>query len=189
MRGIVLAVCITSTFEYIAGVMLFRSHILSNVLLLVILIDSIVLQNAAHISGTFRTNEFFKLLAKFGFQKTERHSQRDSFGYIYGNITSKQHFPVPIQIAVLDKHNFLPLYSVVVNRSYSNVNRDSTCQQMFSVIDQFAFDRNCHPKNQLDFLRGIPCERNQLCTDEDTPANVIPSHQFTYVISDLNQPR
>lgn len=167
--------------------MLFRSHILSNVLLLLILIDSIVLQNATHISGTFRTNEFFKLLAKFGFQKTERHLQRDSFGYIYGNITSKQQFPVPVTFAVLDKHNFLPLYTVVANRSYYH--RDLACQQMFSTIDQFAFDRSCQPKKPLDFLRRIPCKHNQLCTDEDTPSNVIPGNQFTYVISNLNQPR
>lgn len=164
--------------------MLFKSHILSNVLWLVILIDSIVLHNATHITGTFRTNEFFKLLAKFGFQKTERHSQRESYGYIYGNITSKEHFPFPITFAVLDKHNFEPLYA-----SRSLVNRDAACQQMFKTIDKFAFDKVCHPENKLDFLRHIPCPRNQLCEDEDKPSNVIPGHQFTYVISDLNQPR
>lgn len=173
-------VCVCS-----AGIMLFKKlNIISNVLLFVILIDSIVLHNATHITGSFRTGEFFKLLAKFGFQKTERHSQRDSFGYIYGNITAKEQFPVPITFAVLDKHNFLPLYG---NRSL--INRDAACQRMFSTIDQFAFDHNCHSKNTLDFLRRIPCNRNQLCTDEDRPSNVIPGHQFTFVISDLNQPR
>lgn len=172
-------VCVCS-----ASIMLLKSHILSKVLLFVILIDSIVLHNAAHITGTFHTSEFFKLLAKFGFQKTERHSQRDSFGYIYGNITAKERFPVPITFAVLDKHNFLPLYG---NRSL--INRDVACQRMFSTIDQFAFDRDCHSKNTLDFLRRIPCDKNQLCSDEDTPLNVIQNHQFTYVISDLNQPR
>lgn len=166
------------------GIMLLKSHILSNVLLFVILIDSIVLYEATHITGTFRTNEFFKLLAKFGFQKTERHSQRDSFGYIYGNITSKDHFPFPITFAVLDKHNFEPLYA-----SRSVHIRDAACQKMFSTIDQFAFDKECRTENKLDFLRRIPCPRNQLCEDEDTPLNVIPGHQFTYVISNLNQPR
>lgn len=168
----------------LTGIMLFKSHILSNVLLLGILINSIVLHDATHISGTFRTGESFKLLSKFGFQKTERHSQRDSYGYIYGNITSKEQFPVPITFAVLDKYDFLPLYG---NRSL--INRDLACQRMFSTIDQFAFDRDCHPKNPLDFLRRIPCARNQLCVDETTATNVIPGHQFTYVMSNLNQPR
>lgn len=167
----------------VTGIMLFRSHI-SSVLLLITLIQSIVLHNATHITGTFRTGEFFKLLAKFGFQKTERHSQRDSYGYIYGNITSKEQLPVNITFAVLDKYNFLPLYG---NRSL--IDRDEACHRMFSTIDQFAFDKTCHPKNTLDFLRRIPCNRNQLCGDEDTPSNIIPGHQFTYVISNLNQPR
>lgn len=167
------------------GIMLIKSHVLSNVLLFVILIDSIVLHNATHITGTFRTSEFFKFLAKFGFQKTERHSQRDSFGYIYGNITSKEQFPVPITFAVLDKHNFEPLYA-----SRSLRNPDAACQKMFATIDQFAYDKVCRPqKDTLDFLRHIPCPRNQLCDDEDSPTNVIPGYQFTYVISDLNQPR
>lgn len=162
-----------------------RTVSISSVLQLIIFINFIALQNATHITGTFRTNQFFKLLAKFGFQKTERHSQRDSFGYIYGNITSKEQFPVPITFAVLDKYNFLPFYS---NRTISD--RDKACQHMFSSINHFAYDRDCHPKKgSLDFLRRIPCRHGQLCYDEDTPANVIPEHQFTYVISDLNQPR
>lgn len=158
---------------------------LSYALQLVIILNLLNLQNASHITGTFHTNEFFKMLAKFGFQKTERHSQRDSYGYIYGNITSKQQFPVKIAFAVLDKYNFLPFYG---NRTLYD--RDLACQQMFSTVDQFAFDRKCHPEsNSLDFLRQIPCTRGQLCDGEDNAANVISGNQFTYVISDLNQPR
>lgn len=162
----------------------FKLHTLRILLLLGILINLFVSHHATHISGTFRTGDFFKLLAKFGFQKTERHSQRDSYGYIFGNITAKETFPVPITFAVLDKYDFLPLYG---NRSF--INRDLACQRMFSTIDQFAFDSQCHTKNQMDFLRRIPCARNQLCSDEITASNVIPGHQFTYVISNLNQPR
>lgn len=184
-----LAVCIISVFGGVqwAGIMLFKSHILSNVLLFVILINSIVLQNATHLSGTFRTGDFFKLLAKFGFQKTERHSQRDSYGYIYGNITSREQFPVQITLAVLDKRDFLPLYG---NRSF--VNRDLACRQMFETANRFAYDRDCgkSQSNQLDFLRHVPCTHNQICSEETpTPTNVIPGHQFTYVISNLYQPR
>lgn len=156
----------------------------SSVLQLLILFNLIFLQNAIHITGTFRTNEFFKLLAKFGFQKTERHSQRDSYGYIYGNITSKENFPVPITFAVLDKYSFLPYYG---NRTLYH--RDKACQRMFSTIDQFAFDSKCSPKNKMDFLRRIPCKHGELCSDEDNKTNVINGNQFTYVISDLNQPR
>lgn len=163
----------------------FKLHIFRILLLLGILMNLFVSHHATHISGSFRTGEFFKLLAKFGFQKTERHSQRESYGYIFGNITAKETFPVPITFAVLDKHNFVQLYG---NRSY--INRDLACSRMFSTVNQFAFDAKCHPaKDSVDFLRRIPCARNQLCTDETNASNVIPGHQFTYVMSNLNQPR
>lgn len=160
-----------------------RTISVSLVLQLIIIFNLIVLQSASHITGSFRTNEFFKLIAKFGFQKTERHSLRDSYGYIYGNITSTEHFPVKITFALLDRYNFLPFYS-----NHELVNRDIACQRMFSSINQFAYDIKCHPKKDgLDFLRRVPC--TELCTDEDTSSNVIQGHQFTYAISDLNQPR
>lgn len=149
-----------------------------------LLFNLIFLQNATHITGSFRPNDFFKLLVKFGFQKTERHSQRDSFGYIYGNITSKDNYPVPITFAVLDKYNFVPYYG---NRTLYDL--DKACERMFSTIDQFAFDEKCHQKNLMDYLRRIPCRQNELCSDEDKADNVVPGNQFTYVISDLNQPR
>lgn len=163
----------------------FKLHMVRILLLLGILLNMFVSHDATHISGTFRTGAFFKLLAKFGFQKTERHSQRDSYGYIFGNITAKETFPVPITFAVLDKYNFVQLYG---NRSY--INRDLACERMFASVDQVAFDQQCHAHNNYtEYLRRIPCARNQLCTDETTPSNVIPGHQFTYVISNLNQPR
>lgn len=157
---------------------------ISCTVVLLALLQAILSASGTHITGTFRPNEFFKLLVKFGFQKTERHSQRDSFGYIYGNITSKDNFPVHVTFTVLDKINFLPYYD---NRTLYNKN--AACQRMFSTIDQFAYDKTCNNKNKADFLRRIPCPKGQLCVDEDAPTNVVPGNQFTFVISDLNQPR
>lgn len=158
-----------------------KVSILLNILLVLHFICG---QNATHITGTFRPNEFFKLLVKFGFQKTERHSQRDSFGYIYGNITSQDSFPVPITLAVLDKYDFLPYYG-----NQTVYDKDKACRRMFATIDHFAYDKQCHNKNTDDFLRRIPCQPGRLCDDEDAPNNVVPGYQFTYVISNMNQPR
>lgn len=161
-----------------------KFQIVSILLKFLLVLHFICVQNATHITGTFRPNDFFKLLVKFGFQKTERHSQRDSFGYIYGNITSQDSFPVPITLAVLDKYDFLPFYG---NRTLYDL--DKACARMFTTIDHFAYDKQCHNKNTDDFLRRIPCQWGQLCADEDAPTNVVPGHQFTYVISNMNQPR
>lgn len=140
--------------------------------------------SATHIRGSFNPNDFFKFIIKFGFQKTDRHSQRDSFGYIYGNITSKDTFPVNLTLAVLDKYSFADYYG---NRSI--VDKNKVCQQMFKKINLTAFDIKCHPQGKGDFLRKIPCGIGKLCSDEDSPLNVVPGNQFTYVISDLLQPR
>ncbi|XP_058458384.1 integral membrane protein GPR180-like [Malaya genurostris] len=144
--------------------------------------------DGAHLSGSFPVDGFFRFLIKFGFQKTEKHSQKntesDTFGYIYGNITSHWNFSVPITLAVLDKHNFLEYYA---NRN--NYNREVACQRMFDKLDKVAFNRGCNKAAEADYLRRVPCEKGKLCSDEDNPTNVVAGSQFTYVISDPNVPR
>lgn len=157
---------------------------MSRLLLAFVVLKLSSLGDSTHITGTFRTDEFFKFIVKFGFQKTERHSQRDSFGYIYGNITSQDAFQVPITFAVLDKASLLEFYG---NQSYPN--RDMACQRMFARVGQYAYDSVCNTHAKADYLRRIPCARGKLCEDEDSPGNVVPGNQFTYVISDLFQPR
>lgn len=144
----------------------------------------IIVCNGAHVTGTFHPNEFFKFIIKFGFQKTELHSQRDSFGYIYGNITSKSSYPMPITFAVLDKYNFLEYYG---NRTIYN--KDLACQRMFGRLNRLAYDKTCNRNAKGDYLRQVPCPHGQLCDDEDAPTNVVPNNQFTYAIRDFIQPR
>ncbi|KAF5282263.1 hypothetical protein FQR65_LT14395 [Abscondita terminalis] len=135
-----------------------------------------------HLKGKFKSNEFFKFLVKFGFQKTDIHQKESTHGYIFGNITSKQNFPVQITFAVLDRSYFLEYYQ---NRLVFN--REDACKRMFNTLKVAAFDSKCSP-NGNDYLRKIPCPKGQLCVDEDTAWNVISGHQFTYVIQDLVQP-
>lgn len=151
---------------------------------LVLCLQLLHIGDAAHISGTFHPNQFFKFIIKFGFQKTERHSQRDSFGYIYGNITSKDSYPVPVTFAVLDKYSFLEFYG---NRTIFD--KDVACQRMLQRLDKYAYHSTCNFRGLGDYIRRVPCPEGKLCDDEDAPANVVPGNQFTYVISDLKQPR
>ena len=60
---------------------------------------------------------------------------------------------------------------------------------MFSRLNATAFDAKCNSNAKGEYLRRVPCKKDQLCIDEDLPSNVIQGHQFTYVISNLNQPR
>lgn len=135
-----------------------------------------------HLKGTFKSNEFFKFLVKFGFQKTDRHQRESTHGYIFGNITSKQDFSVPVVFAVLDRSYFLEYYQ---NRLIYD--KKQACKRMFNKLKDKAFHRKCG-RNGNDYLRNIPCPKGKLCPDEDTPWNVIKGHQFTYVIQDIIQP-
>lgn len=152
---------------------------------LILLLASSSRTEAAHITGTFRpAQDFFKFIVKFGFQQTEKHSQRDSFGYIYGNITSRDAFPVPLTLAVLDKKRFLEFYQ---NRTVFD--KDMACKLMFRGIQTVAYDPECNQRGTGDYLRRVPCVEGQLCPDEDSPSNVVAGNQLTYVISDLKEPR
>lgn len=140
--------------------------------------------DAAHLIGTFHPNDFFKFIVKFGFQQTEKHALRDSLGYIYGNITARDAYPVPVQMVLLDKDRFLDYYQ---NRTIYD--KDVACQIMFRGINRFAYDAKCNPRATGDYLRKIPCPEGELCEDEDAASNVIAGHQFTYATSDITEPR
>nr|CAD7259527.1 unnamed protein product [Timema shepardi] len=136
-----------------------------------------------HIVGSWNTKDFFKFLVKFGVQKTNPHNQKESHGYIFGNITSRSNVTHPAAFAVLDRGYFLEYYG---NRSVAN--KEKACARMFNKVSTMAFDEKCFDQGE-DFLRKVPCPEGQLCVDEDIPWNVIKHHQFTFIIEDLKQPR
>lgn len=138
-----------------------------------------------HLHGTYAPKEFFRLLTKFGIQKTDQHRPQDTFGYIYGNITlvcstANCTFNKPILFLILDYDYFLPLYQK---------QRTLSCSDMMKQIQTIAFHRRCHDTGTEDFWRTIPCPKGQLCPDEDQAQNVINNQQFTFKIRDINQPR
>lgn len=144
--------------------------------------------DTARVTGQFQTDDFFKFIMKFGFQRIESHSvsprEEEGMGYIFGNITSKFNFTESVTLAVLDKRNFEDYY-----RSQHLLPKDLACQRMFSRLKQVSYESHCQPHGKKDYLRKVPCPVGKMCVDEDSISNVVPGHQFTYVISDLRQPR
>lgn len=160
-------------------------------LVLALMVMTPLVVDCLHIKGTWRTNEFFVFLAKFGFQKTNRIDRLNTQGYIFGNITSKSNVSHPVTFVVVDRTYFLNYYShrgegggLVGNESKQNV-----CQTMFQKIDTIAYDAKCYDDGVEDFLRKVPCPVGDICPDEDVPNRVVPHFQFTYGIQDLIQPR
>jgi len=99
--------------------------------------------SALHVTGKWRTGTFFKFVAKFGFQKTNLKDQKQTQGYIYGNITSHQNLTHFITLAVLDRGYFLEYYgnSTVQQRSVA-------CTSMFNKINKVAYDLQCNDEGQ-----------------------------------------
>ncbi|CAG9816131.1 unnamed protein product [Phaedon cochleariae] len=157
-----------------------KNHILSVIIVLIYAFSEV--GQCTHLKGTFKSNEFFKFLIKYGFQKTDPHQPEASHGYIFGNITSKSQLPFPITFAVLDRMYFLDYYK---NRVINN--RDKACKRMFTKLKTRAYDEKCSVDGK-DYLRRIPCPKGKLCSDEDNQWNVVKGHQFTYVIEDFKQP-
>ena len=140
---------------------------------------------ALHLHGQYSSKEFFRLLTKFGIQKTDQHRPDETFGYIYGNITlncpeRNCSLARNMLFLILDYDFFVRVY---------NKQRTQSCAEMMQPIQSIAFDRQCNDLGTEDFWRRVPCQENQLCPDEDQPRNVIQHQQFTFKIRDINQPR
>ena len=149
-------------------------------LLICILINSH--SESLRVTGVFDTGNFFEFIAKFGFQKTEIRTKEQ--GFIYGNVTSTSSSSIKSTLAVLDRGYFLEYYG---NRTVFD--KAKACELMFDKISKISYDPDCYDDGQEDFLRGVPCTKDQLCNEEDNPNNVIKNYQFTYRIQDYAQSR
>lgn len=137
------------------------------------------------VRGQYSTDEFFRLITKFGIQKTDQHRPEQTFGYIYGNITldcpnGNCSMSTNARFIILDYDYFMSMF---------NERSAHSCSRLMKRLETIAFDRQCNERGNEDFWRRIPCPKDQLCPDEDQPRNVIPQQQFTFKIRDINQPR
>ncbi|XP_073995193.1 integral membrane protein GPR180 isoform X2 [Rhodnius prolixus] len=156
------------------------TDICSCVFLFIFLVQQV---HSTHLKGTWHSSEFFKFLSKFGVQKTDLHYEKDTLGYIFGNITTKSNSSHYITLAVLERTFFLEYYG---NRTI--IDKEKACSYMFNKLKFVAYDSVCY-KEGLDFFRRVPCPKGGLCVDEDSPWNVVKHSQFTYNIKDLSEPR
>ncbi|KAK8400591.1 hypothetical protein O3P69_003335 [Scylla paramamosain] len=164
-----------------------RKHIHAKITsLLLILVYIITSSYGVHISGEWRTEDnFFRFLAKFGFQKTSPGERVLTEGYIFGNVTGDNGSGVGT-LALLPRQFFLDLYKYR-RRAASDPNL--ACRLMFQEVQKEAYDAHCHDSGPEDFLRRVPCPKNQLCPDEDNPTHVVSGTQLTYAVQDINSPR
>ncbi len=160
--------------------------------LLLVVLQQSPSTTSVHVKGTFKTDEFFKFVTRFGFQKTDEHNADKTTGYIYGNISliSKPHhnqsLPTDslISLAVLPGDYFIDYY-----KEHRILPRSAACSIMFEKIETIAYFFECNELGKEDFIRRVPCQDSKLCIDEDNKKNVLDKYQFTFRIRDLNQAR
>lgn len=100
-----------------------------------------------HLKGTFRTDEFFKFVTRFGFQKTDQHNAPITTGYIYGNFslikTPGMNGTVPVDslitLAVMDYNYFIDYYN-----KRRIIPRSAACSLMFESINKIAYFFECN---------------------------------------------
>lgn len=146
----------------------------------------VFISEALHLKGTFKNNDFFKFLVKFGFQKVDSIDEENSQGFIYGNITAKtpELLDYDMYFVVVERHYFVQFYALKGNTSLPD-----QCKHMFSEIDTIAWDKYCAKHGKEDFLRRVPCKKNSICLEElDVPSSVVPNYQFTFHVT-TNQVR
>lgn len=140
--------------------------------------------------GSWRSSEFFTVLAKFGVQKTDNVKLEQTRGFIYGNVTlvsppSNLSFTEENQLyLVLTDHQF---FTNLYGNRYQWT--ENACNEMMKEIRDVAFHSRCCSTGGQDFLRRVPCESQKLCSDEDKPQNVIADYQFTFRVQDKIEPR
>lgn len=153
--------------------------------------------HALHIVGHWSLSSLsgqngFKILARFGFQKTDLLLVNKTRGYIFGNVTSSEstashnHTP-PVLLVLVNYAHFKRVYDVL--QSVSSKEDVNFCSRVLSVVNDIAFEPRCNPNGNQDVYRHVPCSSGKLCSDEDQPANVFPSSQMTYRVQDLAQAR
>ena len=161
---------------------------MNNISIFIYLLCSIVFNldppvDGLHLTGKWKTDDFYLFLAKFGFQKTDPGKLDDTQGFIYGNITAGSPPNSYYALVIADSEYFIELHG------NSSLSKSIACSRMFNKIDTIAFDATCNIRGPEDFIRRVPCPNDELCIDEDTPSNVLPGYQFTYKIQDNAQPR
>ncbi|XP_039281268.1 integral membrane protein GPR180 [Nilaparvata lugens] len=163
--------------------MVFKLNLRSNLILFIVLIV-LCCGNCSHVKGVWSTKDFFKFLLKFGVQKTDVHYEKDTKGYVFGNITSRTNFSHLVTFSVLDRRYFLEYYG---NRSVDD--KEQACKKMFRKISTIAFDVPCFENKQSeDFIRKVPCDKNEVCK-EDKLGSVVNGYQLTFEVTDIKEPR
>lgn len=129
-------------------------------------------------------SDFLKVVGRFGFLKSDVHHKDTTDGYIFGNVTStfRSDESRKATLLLIDRNTFIRIIGG------KKLDKSSlTCDSIFSVIDEFAYDevrfpvthsvcllneiyrcafftlsdcvQKCNDAKEADLIRHVPCPR------------------------------
>lgn len=136
-----------------------------------------------HLKGTWKTDDFFFFLIKFGFQKTDLHNPYSS-GYVYGNMTSDNAKLAKFATFVmLDYESFIEYY-----QRRSPRDKGTACQIMFEKLAVDKCDKQPEAK-KTEYITKVPCPKGKRCANPGSEADFVYGSQFSYQVKDQLQPK
>ncbi|KAH7706257.1 antigen, partial [Aphelenchoides avenae] len=118
-------------------------------------------------------------------------------GYIFGNVTDAEEAAggaggghkikaaERVALFIVPETQYLQL---LANGPFDG-RRSDMCSTILRNISAIAFEPKCFPKGRSDILRWAPCEKGNLCADEDDPKKVISGYQFTFRVKEPITPQ
>lgn len=133
-------------------------------------------------------DQFYSVVAKFGFQKTDPYQLNRTRGYIFGNITSDGALgsSPKATLVLANRPHFRQMYEIL---TAFDSDSEAKCARVMLIVAQMAFDSRCYPNGNQDILRTVPCPKGKLCDEEDDPTMVFKGNQLTYRVQDKAQAR
>ena len=132
------------------------------------------------------SSDFVKVIGRFGFLKSDVHHKDITDGYIFGNVTStfRSDESKKATLLLIDRSTFIKIYGGKKKSDTSSL----TCEKIFSVIDEVAYDKKCKDTKTQDLIRYIPCPRGKFCEGLVDEKKIVPGSQLTFVVEDQKQP-
>lgn len=127
-----------------------------------LLLVSITISGASALSANgvwSPSSDFVKVVARFGFLKSDVHHKDVTDGYIFGNVTSafRKEEKRKATLLLVDRSTFAKIYGKKEPDSSS-----LTCDKIFSVINEVAYDEKCNDAKERDITRYVPCPRDEV---------------------------
>ncbi|KAI6235498.1 TRNA-dihydrouridine(20a/20b) synthase [NAD(P)+]-like [Aphelenchoides besseyi] len=116
------------------------------------------------------------IVSRFAVQPVDSLFPQSTLGFVFGNLTNNPNFE---DQNTSDLAMFMIPESKIRSFQHNNM-WQFDCQNLLKDLSTVLYEPRCMNRGKRsDYMRWIPCKRDQLCKDETSRISVIPGYQFT----------